>query len=116
VHPHKALSYRSPREFRKQSVEHTTEDAVGAVRRPHEGTTATEVIGSRPQPRKARWRAAPALTRAQPWTTDKNTPLERGITVTEELITYVDSSDAEWQDFGQAPGVKFSMRIREQDN
>ena len=39
------------------------------------------------------------LTRAQPWTTDKNTPLERGITVTEELITYVDSSDAEWQDF-----------------
>jgi putative transposase len=48
VHPHKALGYRSPREFRKQIVEHATEDAVGAVRRPHEGTTATEVIGSRP--------------------------------------------------------------------
>ena len=47
VHPHKALGYRSPREFRKQLVEKATEDAVGAVRRPHEGTAATEVVGSR---------------------------------------------------------------------
>lgn len=49
VHPHKALGYRSPREFRKQIVEMATENAVGAVRRPHEGTTATEAVGSRPQ-------------------------------------------------------------------
>jgi putative transposase len=48
IHPHKALGYRSPREFRKQLVEKTTENAVGAGRRPHEGTTATEAIGSRP--------------------------------------------------------------------
>ena len=32
MHPHKALGYRSPREFRKQIVEKTTEDTVGAVR------------------------------------------------------------------------------------
>jgi putative transposase len=50
VHPHKALGYRSPREFRKQLVEKTTAEAVGALRRPHDGTTATEAIGSRPQP------------------------------------------------------------------
>jgi putative transposase len=48
VHPHKALGYRSPREFRKQMVEKTTENAVGALRRPHEGTMATAAIGSRP--------------------------------------------------------------------
>jgi len=48
VHPHKALGYRSLREFRKQLVEKTTENAVGAGRRPHEGATATEAIGSRP--------------------------------------------------------------------
>jgi putative transposase len=48
VHPHKALGYRSPREFRKQMVEKTTENAVGAVRRPHSGTMATEAVGSRP--------------------------------------------------------------------
>src|SRR5438045_2624899 len=41
--------------------------------------------------RRRRWRTAPALTRAQPWTTDKNTPLGRSIIVTKELITYVDS-------------------------
>jgi putative transposase len=53
VHPHKALGYRSPREFRKQIFEKATEDAVGAVRRPHESTAATEVVGSRPKPPQA---------------------------------------------------------------
>jgi len=53
THPHKALGYCSPREFRKQIVEMATENAVGVVRRPHEGITATEVLGSRPQPPKA---------------------------------------------------------------
>jgi len=53
VHPHKALGYCSPREFRKQLVQKATEDAVGAVRRPHESTAATEVVGSRPKPPKA---------------------------------------------------------------
>jgi putative transposase len=48
VHPHKALGYRSPREFRKQLVEATTENAVGAVRRPHEGTLSTGAIESSP--------------------------------------------------------------------
>jgi putative transposase len=48
VHPHKALGYRSPREFRKQMLEKTTENTVGALRRPNEDTTATEAIGSRP--------------------------------------------------------------------
>jgi transposase InsO family protein len=38
VHPQKALGYRSRREFREQFVEETTENAVGAGRRPHEGT------------------------------------------------------------------------------
>lgn len=58
VHPHKALGYRSPREFRKQMLEKTTENAVGAGRRPHEGTTATEAVGSRPQPPQAVVRSA----------------------------------------------------------
>ena len=53
VHPHKALGYCSPREFRKQLVPKATEDAVGAVRRPHESTAATEVVGSRPKPPQA---------------------------------------------------------------
>jgi len=50
VHPHKALGYRSPREFRREFVGETTENAVGAVRRPHDGTAATEAGGSRPEP------------------------------------------------------------------
>ena len=58
VHPHKALGYRAPREFRKHFVEKTTENAVGAVRRPHGSTTATEVVGSRPQPPQAVARSA----------------------------------------------------------
>ena len=58
VHPHKALGYRSPREFRKQILEIPTEDAVGAGRRPHESTAATEVVGSRPKPPQAVARSA----------------------------------------------------------
>jgi hypothetical protein len=47
VHAYKALGYRSPSEFRKQMMEKmTTEDAVGAARRPHEGAMSTEAIGS----------------------------------------------------------------------
>ena len=57
VHPHKALGYRSPREFR-QIVKKATESAVGAARRPHASTTATEAIGSRPQPPQAVARSA----------------------------------------------------------
>jgi putative transposase len=38
VHPHKALGYQSPREFRKQMASDATEIAVGALRRPHEST------------------------------------------------------------------------------
>jgi putative transposase len=53
VHPHKALGYRSPREFRREFVGERTVNAVGAVRRPHESTAATEVVGSRPKSPKA---------------------------------------------------------------
>jgi len=48
IHPHKALGYRSPREFRKQLVKETTEDAVGARRRPHDSPMSAAAIGSRP--------------------------------------------------------------------
>jgi putative transposase len=48
VHPHKALGYRSPREFRKQWVDKTTENAVGARRRPNDSSMSAEVIGSSP--------------------------------------------------------------------
>jgi putative transposase len=48
VHPHKALGYRSPCEFREQSVEETTENAVGAVRRAHGSTMSADALGSRP--------------------------------------------------------------------
>jgi len=58
VHPHKALGYRSPREFRKQFIGQTTQDAVGAVRRPHDGTAAMEAVGSRPKPPQAVARSA----------------------------------------------------------
>ena len=50
IHPYRALGSRSPREFRHCIVEKRTEDAVGALRRPYDGTTVTEAIGSRPQP------------------------------------------------------------------
>jgi putative transposase len=58
VHPHKALRYRSPHEFRKHIVETTTENAVGAGRRPPDGTTAAATLGSRPQPPQAVARSA----------------------------------------------------------
>src|ERR1700757_4363823 len=58
IHPHKALGYRSPREFRKLFVEATTENAVGAVRRPHECPTSAEVLRPRPKPPQARARSA----------------------------------------------------------
>lgn len=58
VHPHKALGYRSPREFRKQILGAATENAVGAERRRHESTEAAEAIGSRPKPPQAVARSA----------------------------------------------------------
>jgi putative transposase len=58
VHPHKALRYRSPREFRNQIVEKATEEAVGALRRPPECTQAMDAVGSRPQPPQAVARSA----------------------------------------------------------
>ena len=48
VHPHKALGYQSPREVRKQMMEKTTENAVGALRRTHEGTLFTAALASSP--------------------------------------------------------------------
>jgi putative transposase len=58
VHPHKALGYRSPREFGKPFVEETTENAVGAVRRPHECPMSADAVGSRPKPPEAVARSA----------------------------------------------------------
>jgi len=54
----KALGYCSPREFRKQFVEETTENAVGAVRRPHESPLCADAVGSRPRPPAAVARSA----------------------------------------------------------
>jgi hypothetical protein len=48
VHPHKALGYRSPREFRKQWIKKTTENLVGAWRRPDDSTMSADAIGSSP--------------------------------------------------------------------
>jgi len=75
IHPHKALGYRSPREFRKQLVEETTENAVGAVRRPHDSPMSTDALGSRPSAAPSAVAPAPALTRAQLWTNRKNESL-----------------------------------------
>ena len=58
VHPHRALGYRSPREFREHLVDETTEKAVGAVRRPHGSTVSADAVGSRPQPPEAVARSA----------------------------------------------------------
>jgi hypothetical protein len=58
VHPHKALGYRSPRQFREQFVEETTENAVGAARRPHRSTLSADSVGSRPKPPQAVARSA----------------------------------------------------------
>ena len=48
IHPHKALGYRSPREFRKHLVKETTENAVGAGRRPHDSPMSADAVGSSP--------------------------------------------------------------------
>jgi putative transposase len=61
VHPHKALGYRSPREFRKQLVEKTTENAVGARRRPNEGRMSTAAIGSGPSAAPSAVARSPSL-------------------------------------------------------
>ena len=58
VHPHKALGYRSPHEFRNQFVKKAIEEAVGAPRRTHEGTLAMDAVGSRSQPPQAVARSA----------------------------------------------------------
>ena len=58
VHPHKALGYRSPREFRRQLAQETTGNAVGAWRRPHGSTMSADALGSRPQPPQAVARSA----------------------------------------------------------
>jgi hypothetical protein len=47
-----------PGEFRKQLVEETAEKAVGALRRPHEGTVSAEAIESSPKPPAAVARSA----------------------------------------------------------
>jgi hypothetical protein len=58
VHPHSALGYLPPREFRKQMMEKATGNAVGAVRRPHDSPISADVIWSRPKPREAVARTA----------------------------------------------------------
>lgn len=49
VHPHKALGYRSPREFRGSVRHGATEYAVGAPRRTHHSVMSTDGIGSSPK-------------------------------------------------------------------
>jgi putative transposase len=58
VHPHKALGYRSPREFRRHLAQETTGNAVGAWRRPHGSTMSADAVGSRPKPAAAVARSA----------------------------------------------------------
>jgi putative transposase len=48
VHPHKALGYRSPREFRAAVQDAPTEPAVGALRRALPSKPSTDGIGSSP--------------------------------------------------------------------
>jgi putative transposase len=48
IHPHKALGYRSPREFRALVKTGPTDLAVGALRRPHHSELSTDGIGSSP--------------------------------------------------------------------
>ena len=48
IHPHKALGYRSPREFRALVKNGTTGFAVGASRRPHHSKPSTDGIESSP--------------------------------------------------------------------
>ena len=58
AHRHSALGYLSPREFRKQMMEKTTGNALGAVRRPHDSPMSADVIGPRPKPPEAVARSA----------------------------------------------------------
>jgi hypothetical protein len=67
VHPHKALGYRSPREFKEQMSDSATENAVGAWRMTAQ--CLRKRSGQARQPRAARRRKASSVTRAQPWTT-----------------------------------------------
>jgi len=48
VHPHKALGYRSPREFRTLVKNGAIDLAVGASRRPHHRQLFADGIGSSP--------------------------------------------------------------------
>ena len=48
VHPHRALGYRSPREFRALVKNGVTDSAVGASRRPHRSKPSTDGIESSP--------------------------------------------------------------------
>jgi putative transposase len=48
LHPHKALGYRSPREFRRRLAARPSEIAVGATRRPHDSNGSAGAIGSSP--------------------------------------------------------------------
>jgi putative transposase len=48
VHPHKALGYRSPREFRALVKNGATGSAVGASRRPHHSAPSADGLGSSP--------------------------------------------------------------------
>jgi putative transposase len=48
VHPHKALGYRSPREFRASVNNGTTDLAVGALRRPNQCPPPADGLGSSP--------------------------------------------------------------------
>jgi putative transposase len=48
IHPHKALGYRSPREFRALVKNSPTDFAVGASRRPHHSKPSADGIGSSP--------------------------------------------------------------------
>jgi putative transposase len=48
IHPHKALKYRSPREFTTLMRHGPTDHAVGALRRTHHCTTSSDAVGSSP--------------------------------------------------------------------
>ncbi len=58
IHPHKALGYRSPREFRALFRNGQTDLAVGALRRPHRSKPSTDGIeSSSPAARSAETRS-----------------------------------------------------------
>ena len=84
VHPHKALGYRSPREFRKQLVDKTTENAVGARRRRNERTNVHGGDRVRAASRAQRGGAQRQPYASAPWTTRNNHSLsgDTGATTT----------------------------------